>query len=1188
MGDSLPLTLTLPELKYPIADEIERVRGFLGPVMRLSGRSEMKLSGKTVYGILTRSIVTVKKNEAWFHFAGQPMKFSIREFHMNDPERSYETPSNANEKENLSDEDAIEPATVIIETPVFTPVQTQQMVTEGTYDSTEPLTEIISATNKQVGTEATNETSVSPITPQSIETPFFTPIQTQQMVTEGTYDSTEPLTGIISAINKQTSASSPLSTLFENGADVEITTSDDATCRIWYPGNVFATNRCDGVEKVAVTLFADQKRVTVTADKIRPKPPADDREKKFEMMDNVEAFYSKGWSSGQVRMILGENTFSVYLNSSMETLEFKASDLRIHREWLDGVWKMADELKVTCILPPIPHDPEDDVSMEDEHSDELESVKDISKKGYKFKADDWKNRSVDTLDTLDALIHMTIHMTKNVETSQASASIEEDSENTKLNKIIELMMENAKSMKDRMSLLEVENMELRARVSELEGNHNVAPYTQTPVFPTNVTQQPETPSLQTQEFSHNLPRETGREPFNETPSLQTQEFSPNLTPENDPERSYEMPSNANEKENLGDEDATEPATVIIETQDFTPVLTQQVRTEATNKTPVSPISPQSIETPMVTKGMYDSTEALTEIISATNKESLTEIISATNKQVGTEATNETPFSPIAPQSIETPFFTLIQTQQMVTGGTYDSTEPLTEIISATNKEPLTEIISATNKHEDTLAVHNTPSSLVSSLISRMLRLQLAMTLLVESGILEMYLLQICVMGVAVTLFADQKRVIVTADKIRPKPPADDREKKFEMMDNVEAFYSKGWSSGQVRMILGENTFSVYLNSSMETLEFKASDLRIHREWLDGVWKMADETPLHEANPDQTASRQNEANPDQTQQVEYSTRFRDKEKKTKKLQESVSIHSIRPQPPPGDTKGFELMDKVEAYHNDGWCSGEVHIILSNDIYSVRFNSSTEFIKFNLSDLRIPKEWVDGVWKMEKEGKSVVGMKRKATAQPVDHAKKPVVGLKRKATAQPVDRLAFLQREEKRLGYWMQLCGIHYHVDAAFAMLNQKRIEQFSWFSEQGIPKACFVPVQFLETVGYSYENLQKLDRKGINILKGWVGEVVRGLIHPNKMWMQDVDIVYGVVHERLVDHFIGGGDTSDGEHNHNLSLWRSQGLIPAINLEMMNEEINFNDIIPFQVKKAEGLPKTKLPFNCGLFVVKTLE
>ncbi|WZZ33172.1 hypothetical protein YC2023_016573 [Brassica napus] len=802
-------------------------------------------------------------------------------------------------------------------------------------------------------------------------------------------------------------------------------------------------------------------------------------------------------------------------------------------------------------------------------------------------------------------------------------------------------------------------------------------------------------------------------------------------------------------------DATEPATVIIETQ---------VGTEATNETPVSPIAPQSIETPvftpiqtqqMVTEGTYDSTEPLTEIISATNT------------QVGTEATNETPVSPIAPQSIETPFFTPIQTQQMVTEGTYDSTEPLTEIISATNKEPLTEIISAINKQEDTHAVHNTPSSPVSSLISRVIEetqhLQTSasspLSTLFENGADveiatsddatcriwypgNVFATNLCdgVEKVVVTLFADQKRVTVTADKIRPKPPADDREKKFEMMDNVEAFYSKGWSSGQVRMILGENTFSVYLNSSMETLEFKASNLRIHREWLDGVWKMADET----------ASRQDEANPDHTQQdtkepmnenilqnisdtqrltrarakilreqnkneeprvqshfnvganveiaskdedkyvkwypgivlktdirngvemlkVEYSTRFRDKEKRTKKLQESVSIDSIRPQPPPGDTKGFELMDKVEAYHNDGWCSGVVHIILSNDIYSVRFNSSTEFIQFNLSDLRIPKEWVAGAWKMEKEievqqtqsvksrqddhakkGKPVVGMKRKATTQPVDHAKKgkPVVGMKRKTTAQPVDRLAFLQREEKRrivprnppmpvtpkvilpidpfvtpefpvFKAWIldetmrhTLCYrplyinrnkiekdfFEKHVDAAFAMLNQKRIEQSSWFSEQGIPKACFVPVQFFETVGYSYENLQKPDKKGINILKGWVGEVVRGLIRPNKMWMQDVDIVYGVVHERLVDHFIGVEihlmeNTITifqcGVHKvkENPLIQKLAGLIPAIKLEMMNEEINFNDIVPFQVKKAEGLPKTKLPFNCGLFVVKMLE
>ncbi|KAG2275711.1 hypothetical protein Bca4012_044211 [Brassica carinata] len=426
---------------------------------------------------------------------------------------------------------------------------------------------------------------------------------------------------------------------------------------------------------------------------------------------------------------------------------------------------------------------------------------------------------------------------------------------------------------------------------------------------------------------------------------------------------------------------------------------------------------------------------------------------------------------------------------MVTEGTYDSIEPLTEIISATNKQ------------EDTHAVHNTPSSPVSSLISRVIEetqhLQTSasspLSTLFENGAdveiatsddatcriwypEDVFATNLCdaVEKVAVTLFADQKRVTVTADKIRPKPPADDREKKFEMMDNVEAFYSKGWSSGQVRMI------------------------------LDGVWKTAYETPLHGM-----ASRQDEANPDQTQQneetrvqthfdvganveiaskdedryvkwypgivlktdirngvemlkAEYSTRFRDKEKRTKKLQESVSIDSIRPQPPPGDTKGLELMDK--------------------------------------------------------------------------------------------------------------------HVDAAFAMLNQKRIEQSSWFSEQGIPKACFVPIQFLETVGYSYENLQKPDKKRINILKGWVGEVVRGLIRPNKMWMQDVDIVYGVVHERLVDHFIGVEihlmeNTITifhcGVHKRYVLVSLCENrviiemmLIPAIKLEMMNEEINFNDIVPF--------------------------
>nr|VDC67692.1 unnamed protein product [Brassica rapa] len=93
MGDSVPLKLALPELKYPIGsqpkeksainqysgseyisivksilkpDEMIRVRGsFLGPVMKL--RERIEVISKDSHAILTRSIVSVKENEAWFH-----------------------------------------------------------------------------------------------------------------------------------------------------------------------------------------------------------------------------------------------------------------------------------------------------------------------------------------------------------------------------------------------------------------------------------------------------------------------------------------------------------------------------------------------------------------------------------------------------------------------------------------------------------------------------------------------------------------------------------------------------------------------------------------------------------------------------------------------------------------------------------------------------------------------------------------------------------------------------------------------------------------------------------------------------------------------------------------------------------------------------------------------------------------
>lgn len=107
-------------------------------------------------------------------------------------------------------------------------------------------------------------------------------------------------------------------------------------------------------------------------------------------------------------------------------------------------------------------------------------------------------------------------------------------------------------------------------------------------------------------------------------------------------------------------------------------------------------------------------------------------------------------------------------------------------------------------------------------------------------------------------------------------------------------------------------------------------------------------------------------------VEYSTLFQDKKNKTKRIQETVSSDRIRPLPPIGETeemKSLELMDSVEAYHNESWCSGRVRAIHSDDKYSVSLDRSTNFLQFSFSDLRIPKTWINGDWKTTKEVKQM---------------------------------------------------------------------------------------------------------------------------------------------------------------------------------------------------------------------------
>ncbi|CAG7865096.1 unnamed protein product [Brassica rapa] len=48
------------------------------------------------------------------------------------------------------------------------------------------------------------------------------------------------------------------------------------------------------------------------------------------------------------------------------------------------------------------------------------------------------------------------------------------------------------------------------------------------------------------------------------------------------------------------------------------------------------------------------------------------------------------------------------------------------------------------------------------------------------------------------------------------------------------------------------------------------------------------------------------------------------------------------------------------------------------------------------------------------------------------------------------------------------------------------------------------------------------------------------------------------------------------------------LISNLLVESSGDEVDKVKMIPFEIEQAQGLPKTKHPFNCGIFLVKILE
>ncbi|KAK9704735.1 hypothetical protein RND81_07G007700 [Saponaria officinalis] len=78
--------------------------------------------------------------------------------------------------------------------------------------------------------------------------------------------------------------------------------------------------------------------------------------------------------------------------------------------------------------------------------------------------------------------------------------------------------------------------------------------------------------------------------------------------------------------------------------------------------------------------------------------------------------------------------------------------------------------------------------------------------------------------------------------VRPVPPIDPSPV-FRLMDDVDAFHHDGWWEGVVTAV-HPDSYSVFFRCSREQIDFPASDLRLHREWLgDDLWRPPFNPPL---------------------------------------------------------------------------------------------------------------------------------------------------------------------------------------------------------------------------------------------------------------------------------------------------------------------------------------------------------
>ncbi|KAK3034645.1 hypothetical protein RJ639_033600 [Escallonia herrerae] len=228
-----------------------------------------------------------------------------------------------------------------------------------------------------------------------------------------------------------------------------------------------------------------------------------------------------------------------------------------------------------------------------------------------------------------------------------------------------------------------------------------------------------------------------------------------------------------------------------------------------------------------------------------------------------------------------------------------------------------------------------------------------------------------------TLLADEDgskplKEHVSVDLIRPCPPLDvDLGREFELNDVVDAFYRDGWWTGVISRVVADR-FLVSFSNPPDEIEFAASDLRLHREWVDGRWLRPDKQRT--AGLLFSAGKKVEVFFDGEEPCNVwfpATVLEDLGNGSFLVNRSPgagdgtskvivdSLH-IRPSPPLLKNKTFDLLEKVDAFYDFGWWSGVITKELADSRYVVFFKHTNKEKELNYAEIRPHMEWKDGKW------------------------------------------------------------------------------------------------------------------------------------------------------------------------------------------------------------------------------------